>query len=63
MSGRKGGCSSQQQWKKSVQSAGFSASLTYVRPMEEPDGCINADAETMLAGRIGVEAMRGQMHI
>jgi hypothetical protein len=25
--------------------------------MEEPDGCINADAETTLAGRIGVEAI------
>jgi len=25
--------------------------------MEEPDGCINADAETTLAGRIGVETI------
>ena len=32
-------------------------------PMEEPDGRTNADAETTLAGWIGVEAMRGQMHI
>ena len=38
-------------------------SLPDIRPMEEPDGCINADAETTLAGWIGVEAMRGQMHI
>ena len=38
-------------------------SLPDIRPMEEPDGHINADAETMLAGRIGIEAMRGQMHI
>ena len=38
-------------------------SLPDIRPMEEPDGRINADAETMLAGRIGAEAMRGQMHI
>ena len=38
-------------------------SLPDIYPMEEPDGHINANAETTLAGRIGVEAMRGQMHI
>ena len=38
-------------------------SLPDIHPMEEPDGHINADAETILAGQIGVEAMRGQMHI
>ena len=38
-------------------------SLPDICPMEEPDGCINTNAETMLAGHVGVKAIRGQMHI